>query len=119
MRLSVLDPQVTKEPENLFKAEVWIEALSPSLQDEEREEKLAAFFGDLGCSKDAAPYVARGLIQHGRLRSTGSQIGVVAARLRNGNFNPSTCPGVEGLTEEDWAKLDELVMKAQAGSKPN
>ena len=119
VRLSVLDPQVTKEPENLFKAEVWIEALSPSLQDEEREEKLAAFFGDLGCSKDAAPYVARGLIQHGRLRSTGSQIGVVAARLRNGNFNPSTCPGVEGLTEEDWAKLDELVMKAQAGSKPN
>ena len=75
MRLSVLDPQVTKEPENLFKAEVWIEALLPSLQDEEREEKLAAFFADLGCSKDAAPFVARGLIQHGRLRSTGSQTG--------------------------------------------
>jgi len=42
-----------------------------------------------------------------------------AATQSNGNFNPSTCPGVEGLTEEDWAKLDELVMKAQAGSKPN
>jgi len=47
-----------------------------------------------------------------------SQIGVVAARLRNGNFNPSACPGVKGLTEEDWAKLDELV-KAQGGGKPN
>jgi uncharacterized caspase-like protein len=118
VRLSVLDPQEAKEPENVFKVEVWIKALSPSLQDEKREEKLAAFFADLGCSKDAAPYVARGLIQHGRLRSIGSQIGVVAARLRNGNFNPSACPGVEGLTEEDWAKLDELV-KAQAGGKPN
>jgi uncharacterized protein YjbI with pentapeptide repeats len=119
VRLSVLDPQVAEEPENVFKVEVWIEALSPSLQDEKREKKLAAFFADLACSKDAAPYVARGLIQHGRLRSIGSQIGVVAARLRNGNFNPSACPGVEGLTEEDWAKLNELVMKAQAGSKPN
>jgi hypothetical protein len=115
VRLSVLDPQVAEEPENVFK----VEALSPSLQDEKRKEKLAAFFADLGCSKDAAPYVARGLIQHGRLRSIGSQIGVVAARLRNRNFNPSACPGVEGLTEEDWAKLDELVMKAQAGGKPN
>ena len=63
--------------------------------------------------------VARGLIQHGRLQSIGSQIGVVAARLRNGKFNPSGCPGVEGLTEEDWAKLDKLVMKAPAGGKPN
>jgi len=119
VRLSVLDPQEAKEPENVFKVEVWIKTLSPSLLDEKREEKLAAFFADLGCSKDAAPYVARGLIQNGRLRSIGSQIGAVAARLRNGRFNPSACPGVEGLTEEDWAKLDELVMKAQAGSKPN
>jgi uncharacterized protein YjbI with pentapeptide repeats len=118
VRLSVLDPQEAKEPENVFKVEVWIKALSPSPQDEKREEKLAAFFADLACSKDAAPYVARSLIQHGRLRSIGSQIGVVAARLRNGNFNPSACPGVEGLTEEDWAKLDELV-KAQGGGKPN
>ena len=114
VRLSGLDPHEAKEPENVFK----VEALSPSLQDEKREEKLAAFFADLGCSKDAAPYVARGLIQHGRLRSIGSQIGVVAARLRNGNLNPSACPGVEGLTEEDWAKLDELV-KAQGGANPN
>lgn len=119
VRLSVLDPQVAKEPENVFEVEAWIEALSPSLQDEEREEKLAAFFAELGCSKEAAPYVARGLIQHGRLQSIGSQIGVVGARLRNGKFNPSACPGVKGLTEEDWAKLDELVMKAQAGGKPN
>jgi hypothetical protein len=45
-------------------------------------------------------------------------LGAQTARLRNGNFNPSASPGVEGLTEEDWAKLDELV-KAQGGGKPN
>ena len=81
---------------------------------EEREKQLAAFLADLACLRDAAPYVARGLIENGRLRSTGLQVAAVADRLRKGKPDPSGCPGAKGFTDDDWAQLDQLVADASS-----
>jgi hypothetical protein len=78
-----------------------------------REKQLAAFLADLACVTDAAPHVARGLVQNDRLRSMGLQVAAIAERLRKGKSDPSTCPGVTGFTDDDWAKLDQLVAEAQ------
>jgi uncharacterized protein YjbI with pentapeptide repeats len=112
--LSRLDPAADEEPENVIKAQFWNDALSAPPQGEEREKQLAAFLADLGCLRNAAPYVARGLIKNGRLPSTGLQIAAVADRLRKGKSDPSACPGVTGFTDDDWTKLDQLVTDAQS-----
>jgi Pentapeptide repeats (8 copies) len=104
-RLSALDP-AAEEPENVITAQFWTDALSGTAHGEEREKQLAAFLADLACLRDAAPYVARGLIENGRLRSTGSQVAAVADRLRKGKSDLSACPGVRGFTDDDWAELD-------------
>jgi uncharacterized protein YjbI with pentapeptide repeats len=108
LRLSVLDPLPEKEPKDVIKAQLWNEALSAPPHGEEREKQLAAFLADLGCLSEGAPYVARGLIQNGRLRSTGSQVATVADRLYKGKSDPTACPGVKGFTDEDWANLSKL-----------
>jgi uncharacterized protein YjbI with pentapeptide repeats len=112
-RLSALG----EEPKDVLKAQFWKDALSALPQGEEREKQLATLLADLGCSvnddavavKYAAPHVARGLIANGRLRSTGPQIAPVADRFRKGKSDSSACPGVRGFTDDDWAKLDQLV----------
>jgi Pentapeptide repeats (8 copies) len=105
--LSALDP-AQKEPEDVIKAQFWNDAVSAPPQGEEREKQLAAFLADLGCSSDGAPYTTRGLIENGRLRSTGSHVAAIADRLYKGKSDPTACPGVEDFTGEDWAKLSEL-----------
>jgi hypothetical protein len=95
-RLSALDP-AADEPTD---AQFWNDALSASPRGEEREQQLAAFLADLGCQRDAAPHVARGLIQNDRLWSTGLQVvATVADRLRKGKSDPFACPGVAGFTD--------------------
>jgi hypothetical protein len=118
--LSALDPAAGRE--DVIKAQFWTDALSAPPRGEEREEQLATFLADLAClgrpappigpPVDAAPYVARGLIENGRLRSTGSQVAAVADRLRKGKSDPSACPGVRGFTDNDWAELHQLVVDA-------
>jgi hypothetical protein len=108
-RLSALDP-AADEPTD---AQFWNDALSAPPLGEEREQQLAAFLADLGCTRRAAHYVARGLIRNGRLRFTGLQVvATVADRLRKGKSDPSSCPGVTGLSDGDWAILDRLVADA-------
>jgi hypothetical protein len=119
-RLSALDPAADREPEDVIKAQFWSDVLSAPPQGEEREQQLATFLADLGCLEDAAPHVARGLIQNGRLLSTGLRVAAVADRLRKGKSDPSGCPGVRGFTDDDWAKLDQLVtgvLSRAAGEK--
>jgi uncharacterized protein YjbI with pentapeptide repeats len=109
-RLSVLDPDPENEPKDSINAEFWERASSTPSQSQER---TVAFLTDLACSSNGAPYVARGLLRNGRIEARGSEVAVVAARLRTGKSDHAACSGVKDFTDEDWASLDELVAAAQ------
>jgi uncharacterized protein YjbI with pentapeptide repeats len=68
--------------------------------------RLRSFLGDLACSPDGAPYVARRLIRH--LIVLGYQVAVVRDRMEEGRKTPEKCPGVAGFTEEDWRELEAI-----------
>jgi len=109
-RLSALDPDPEKEPKDSINAEFWEEASSAPPPSEER---TVAILTDLACSREGAPYVARGLLRNGRIESTGSEITAFAAQLRSGKSDPAACLGVKDFTDEDWASLDELIAAAR------
>jgi uncharacterized protein YjbI with pentapeptide repeats len=96
--------------------------LDPQLQDVTncpREgaadaKQLAEYLVTLACSADAAPHVARGLMQNGRIAATGVEAATVVDRLRRGKADVQTCPGVKGFTDEDWAELDKVVASVPA-----
>jgi uncharacterized protein YjbI with pentapeptide repeats len=100
-RLSVLDPEMAKEPDNGIELDFW-KTLSRSSMS------LATSLADLACSTNAAPHAAHGLIQYGRLRSIGPRVLDLEARRRQGN-----CAGMKDLTHEDLVKFDELVRTAR------
>jgi uncharacterized protein YjbI with pentapeptide repeats len=107
-RISALDPTPGKEPKDVIHAEFWKKAISVAPQSEERQKRLATFLADLACSGRWAPYVARGLLRFGRNEAPGTQFATVQERLRKGKSDQIDCPGAKGLTDEDWANLDEL-----------
>jgi hypothetical protein len=70
----------------------------------EREPETGAFLTRLACSNDGeTPYVARALLNSGRLLQAGFTIGTISEDLRK-----SDCKGVEGFTDGDWGKLEEF-----------
>jgi hypothetical protein len=81
-------------------------------RDEETTSELATFLADLACSNSSAPYVARGLLQNGRIWDTKSHVAAIVDKLRKGKSDPATCPGVVGFIDKDWTHLDELVQRA-------
>jgi hypothetical protein len=109
LQLAALDPSPDKTPRNLIDAQFWKKANSASPQGEEREKILAAGLVDLACWGGSPPYIARGMLHNGRLLATGSQLEWVADRLRTGKSDPTRCPGVKGLSDEDWTWLDRFV----------
>ncbi len=80
-------------------------------------EARAQILEKLACADAGTPYVARALILYGRLQATGSNLLNIADRMRKGKSDLSACPGVKGFTDDDWAKLDELVKKAPPPEK--
>ena len=81
--------------------------------------RLARILGDLACTVDGAPYVARALVapryfsitsftKESRLSTLGEQLNVVRDRMKEGRKNREACPGVAGFTEDDWRALDAL-----------
>jgi uncharacterized protein YjbI with pentapeptide repeats len=84
----------------------WDVARASQLEGEEGQRKRAEFLVNLACSKASAPYVARGLL---RVTSDDRVQQLLAAGLRKVKSDPTDCPGVRGLTEEDWATLDYLI----------
>jgi uncharacterized protein YjbI with pentapeptide repeats len=110
-RLSALDPDSKNEPKDSINAELWESASSAPPQSQER---TIAFLTNLACSSNGAPYVARGLLQYGRLKAMGPEIAAIAARLREGKADQATCSGVREFTDEDWVALDELVAAARS-----
>ena len=108
-RLSALDPAPENEPKNSINAEFWKKASSATPQSKDR---TVALLTDLACSRDGAPYVARGLLRNGRMKATGSQIAEVVARLRKGKSDQAACLGVKDFTDWDWESFDALVAAA-------
>jgi hypothetical protein len=70
--------------------------------------RLAEILGDLACGPDGAPYLAIGLIRHGRLAALGDQLEGVRNRMKDGRKKPDDCKGVAGFTEADWRALDAI-----------
>jgi hypothetical protein len=103
-RLSLLDPSAP-DPEGV----IWGKGRCSRQQDAKFQKRLTHNLIELACSAASAPHVARGLLRNGRIAATGVEIGTVADRLRKGRTDPTTCLGVKGFTDEDWAKFDELA----------
>jgi hypothetical protein len=74
--------------------------------------RLATALGDLACSSDGAPYIARGLVGEpqlpSRLAALGDQLEVVRVRMKAGREKSDACIGVAGFTEKDWLALDAI-----------
>lgn len=86
----------------------------------QHRHRLATVLGDLACSGDGAPYVARGLIRPPlglppRLAALGDQLDAVRTRIEEGRKTRERCPGVAGFTEEDWHQLEAIK---PAGAAP-
>ena len=96
----------------------WDEAQSSQLQGEEVRRKRAVFLADLACLGDSAPYVARGLIRNLKPKDdepqaapkllNASGLKLFTDRLLKGKSDPTTCLGVRGFTDTDWADLSKL-----------
>jgi hypothetical protein len=90
--LSILDPAPEKNPRNVWDA-------TPA-----NETEQSVFLTRLACSNDGeTPYVARALLNSGRLLQAGVALGTIIEGLRK-----SDCRGTEGLTDADWEKLEEF-----------
>jgi uncharacterized protein YjbI with pentapeptide repeats len=61
---------------------------------------------ETACARDAAPYVARGILGSSTMLHAGEYIARFAAALRAGRADPAKCLGVVGFTEADWKYLD-------------
>jgi hypothetical protein len=112
-RLAELDPTREKEPEDVLDQHYWDEAQSSQPQGEEVWRKRATFLANLACLGDSAPHVARGLLRNLEpdvdpefLDAGGLKL--FTDRLLKGKSDPTTCPGVRGLTDTDWADLSKL-----------
>jgi uncharacterized protein YjbI with pentapeptide repeats len=106
-RLSKLDPN---REAGLINREICVSNHIPP-KDEGTIKDLATFLVDLACSSYSAPYVARGIIQqmeYGRDWDAAEQFTIAAEMLRKGKSDPTACPGVNGFTNDDWARLDLL-----------
>jgi hypothetical protein len=88
--------------------------------------RLAKILGDLACTADGAPYLARAFVDpryyavasstyESRLSTLGDQLNSVRDRIKDSRKNPEACPGVTGFTESDWSALD-AIKPAEAAS---
>ena len=108
-RLPVLAPNRFLQARDAIQAVRWrAEALRAAMSDERRHEVYETII----CNKEGAPYVARQLIADGRLTKTGQGLRPLAGRMQKGKADPAVCPGVAGLADDDWQKLDALVKAA-------
>jgi hypothetical protein len=114
-RLAVLDPDPAgkKQPQDVLDQRYWDRAHFSQPQGEEVRNKRAMFLADLACLDDSAPYVERGLLrnleQKGDLEFLDAPgLKLFTDRLLKGKSDPTTCPGVRGLTDTDWANLSKL-----------
>jgi hypothetical protein len=123
--LAVLDPTEKKEPEDALDQRYWDSAHSSQPQGEEARRKRAMFLADLACLKDSAPYVARGLLRI--LEPKGDKavpelldaggLKLFTDQLLKGKSDPSTCPGILGLTDTDWAILSQCFPSATVAAR--
>jgi hypothetical protein len=107
-RLSVLEPGTRSARWDARQIDQWQQERFRSLSAPKRADIIAR----LACAADAAPHVARGLLQNGRLRDTEHHLHDIATKMREGKTDTSKCAGVKGFLDADWEQLEELVKAA-------
>jgi uncharacterized protein YjbI with pentapeptide repeats len=108
IRMAALDPS-RPDPSDMITASAWNNFLLTQKEPQRRKE-LADYLAALACSSFGAPYIAIGLLQSGRLAELGTDVSVVAARMRGGRFGDhAKCPGVALFRDSDWGELDKLT----------
>ena len=95
-------------------AKFWSQQMAGATQKshQELQDALASGLIRLGCADEGAPYVARGLIWHGRVAATGSYAEEIEQKL----LTPKTCPGAAGLSDRDKYKLRAIVKKNKSSA---
>jgi hypothetical protein len=83
---------------------VWEEAAKNTVRDPATQANFELFLVKLACRTVNAPYVLRGLIRNGRLRSTGNRLPSIVETLGDDKL----CPGAKGLTPRDVSELHSL-----------
>ena len=78
--------------------------------------QVAVILGDLACAVDNAPYVARGLINNGRLAALSDQLDSVLTRMNEGIKTQEKCPGVARFTVGDWERLEAIKPTVSASA---
>jgi hypothetical protein len=114
-RLPRIDPSTEEEPKGALDSNFWTMARSSQPQGEDFERARAAFLAHLPCSSDSGAYVARGLLRNilasgpfKHFLDAGAARQLFADRLRKLKSDPIACPGVKGLTDEDWVNVSKL-----------
>jgi hypothetical protein len=109
--LNALDPGTEDDGED---AAFWKKMCSVASKSQNQDSKLATFIADLACSREAAPYIAHGLLRNGRIGATRALAGDIANKLLKGKSDPAACPGVLGVADADWTMVYELRERTQA-----
>jgi hypothetical protein len=121
-RLARLQPGFQTPEQDVADQLTWSDlekrALALDPDGTQHRRRLAAILGDLVCDAEGAPYVARVLVgdhtitvagqEITRLAGLGDQLETVRARMQAGRKNPEKCPGVVGLTEDEWQLLGSI-----------
>ena len=83
-------------------------ALEAGAQSSDTHDKyLAKGLRKLGCDKDGAPYVIRGLLENLDRRFSSS--GTLRSKLAGCFLDETECPGARGLSDGDKVKLKALL----------
>ena len=121
---SSLAATLTKDLESLFdtgieesgkseegkKLDVWpLPRGTENVSNEAYLSDLADFIIELGCNKNDAPFVARGLILNSRVQD----LGPFAAQIEAKFLDDKSCPGAAGLTNAEKG----LVRKQASSTK--
>lgn len=94
------------------KSDVWqLPGRAENVSDEAYLKDLANFIGELGCNKDDAPFVARGLILNGRVQ----ELGPFAAQIEAKFLDDKSCPGAAGLTNAEKGLLRKQASSTKKG----
>lgn len=102
----------------------WKKKYNDNMKDSRDSAKLADYLMDVACRADHAPYVARGIIQYRSYALSQNYRVALAESLKAGMFINDdgtnvpaikSCPGAEGLTQDDIDMLYETIRSNYVG----
>lgn len=107
-RFDRLKPGFQENPQTPTWAGIEEASLALDPDGTQHRRRAADRLGAIACGSDTAPYVTQGLIRNGRLAALRDRVAVARTRMEEGRGSPKKCPGVAGLSEENWRWLEEI-----------